>query len=469
MRRWVRLLFCSSTVILVRMKIRLQPIEVDVPECDPFQKDLLDRKNLATTLTQLVDAIEGPCVMAIDAPWGAGKTTFLKMWSQQLRNKGFPVVDFNAWETDHAEDPFVALASEIKDRLKYFDDESLKKRIEETAEAAKHVALRAIPGIIRLVTAGVLDVTPITKEAGKLLASYAERRLEQYKEDQKSLDTFREKLHAMANALHHPLVILIDELDRCRPPYAIALLEIAKHLFGTDHVIFVLAVNRSQLGHSVRALYGSDFDAIGYLRRFFDIDFTLPEPDRMKFIQDLLQQVGVKDIKNGNGQFVLLAKAFGSSTLSLRQVNQAIHRIGLVARSLRTVRAWITTSAAVVIRTIDIDLYRRFSDGALSDLDLVNAIHKKVNIRHAQLEAVIIMAAKEIDCRRRNMMYDQEITTLLMARYQEQSKTSGHARTVINYLNDYEKSDLSSMSRNGLGFVEATRRVDLLEGVMDGS
>ena len=66
-------------------------------------------------------------------------------------------------------------------------------------------------------------------------------------------------------------------------------------------------------------------------------------------------------------------------------------------------------------------------------------------------------------------MYDQEITTLLMARYQEQSKTSGHARTVINYLNDYEKSDLSSMSRNGLGFVEATRRVDLLEGVMDGS
>ena len=411
--------------------------------------------------------------MAIDAPWGAGKTTFLKMWSQQLRNKGFPVADFNAWETDHAEDPFVALASEIKDRLKYFDDESLKKRIEETAEAAKHVALRAIPGIIRLVTAVVLDVSPITKEAGKLLASYAERRLDQYEKDQKSLDTFRGKLCEMACYLHryrnHPLVIIIDELDRCRPPYAIALLEIAKHLFGTDHVVFVLAVNRSQLAHSVCSLYGSDFDATGYLRRFFDIDFTLPEPDRMKFIQDLLQRVGVKDIKNGNGQFVLLAKAFGSSTLSLRQVNQAIHRIGLVARSLRTVRAWITTSAAVVIRTIDIDLYRRFSDGALSDLDLVNAIHQKVNIRHAQLEAIIIMAAKEIDCRNRNVVYEEANPTPLMAQYQEQSKTSGHARTVIDYLKDYEKADLFSMSRNGLGFVEAARRVDLLEGVMDDS
>ena len=158
------------------MKTRLQPAEVAVSKCDPFQNDLLDRKELAETLTQLVDGVEGPCVMAIDAPWGAGKTTFLKMWSQHLRNQGFPVVEFNAWETDHADDPFVALASEITDALSVFDDESLQERIKETAEAAKHVALRAIPGVIRLMTAGVLDIQPLMeKEAGRLLASYAVR------------------------------------------------------------------------------------------------------------------------------------------------------------------------------------------------------------------------------------------------------------------------------------------------------
>ena len=309
--------------------------------------DLLDRKELAETLTQLVDGVEGPCVMAIDAPWGAGKTTFLKMWSQHLRNQGFPVVEFNAWETDHADDPFVALASEITDALSVFDDGSLQKRIKETAEAAKHVALRAIPGVIRLVTAGVLDVHPLMeKEAGRLLASYAERRLDQYKEDEQSLETFRQKLCTMANDLHrskdHPLMILIDELDRCRPPYAVALLEIAKHLFGTDHVIFVLAVNRSQLAHSVCSLYGSRFDATGYLRRFFDFDLTLPEPDRTNVIQDMLKRVRVTNEKN---EIDLLTKVFGSAARAfVRSAKQSIALVWLHGRcerpGLRSLPVW---------------------------------------------------------------------------------------------------------------------------------
>ena len=88
------------------MGIRIRPEEVEIPPDKPFEHDLLDRKDLAKFLTQVVDGIDGPCVMAIDAPWGAGKTTFLKMWSRHLRKKCFPVVEFNAWETDHAADPF---------------------------------------------------------------------------------------------------------------------------------------------------------------------------------------------------------------------------------------------------------------------------------------------------------------------------------------------------------------------------
>ena len=75
-------------------------------------------------------------------------------------------------------------------------------------------------------------------------------------------------------------MVMINELDRCRPSYAVELLEVAKHLFSADRIVFVLAVNCDQLAHSVTALYGNDFDAEGYLRRFFDVDFQLPEPDR---------------------------------------------------------------------------------------------------------------------------------------------------------------------------------------------
>ena len=88
---------------------------------------------------------------------------------------------------------------------------------------------------------------------------------------------------------------MIDELDRCRPSYAVELLEIAKHLFSVDRIVFVLAVNRSELVHSIKALYGSEFDAQGYLGRFFDVDIRLPEPEREEFLEALLRAIDFDD------------------------------------------------------------------------------------------------------------------------------------------------------------------------------
>ena len=87
------------------MGIRIQPREIDVPENDPFKNDLLGRKESVEVLTHLVGSLEGPCVLAVDAAWGNGKTTFLRIWAQYLRNRGFPVVEFNAWETDFSGTP----------------------------------------------------------------------------------------------------------------------------------------------------------------------------------------------------------------------------------------------------------------------------------------------------------------------------------------------------------------------------
>ena len=106
------------------MRIRIQPSEIDVTEDDPFKNDLLSRKEPAEILTHLVGSLEGPCVLAVDAAWGAGKTTFLNIWSKHLRKHKFPVVKFNAWETDHAGDPFVALSSELTKGLHEYEDQN---------------------------------------------------------------------------------------------------------------------------------------------------------------------------------------------------------------------------------------------------------------------------------------------------------------------------------------------------------
>ena len=202
---------------------------------------------------------EGPCVLAVDAAWGTGKTTLLRIWAQYLRNQGFSVVQFNAWKTDFSWDPFVALSTELTGGLHEYANEPLATKIADTKKKAKEVIQWAVPVGIRLATA---TIPVVGSELGQTLASYAEARLSEYQESQKSVEAFRRVLQDMAKELSaqkaHPLIVMIDELDRCRPSYAVELFEIAKHLFSVDHIVFVLAVNRSELAHSIKALYGSD-------------------------------------------------------------------------------------------------------------------------------------------------------------------------------------------------------------------
>ena len=72
------------------------------------------------------------------------------------------------------------------------------------------------------------------------------------------------------------LVVVIDELDRCRPDYALELIESVRHLFAVEGVVVLLAINREELCHSVQNIYGSDFDSDRYLRRFVDVASHAP-------------------------------------------------------------------------------------------------------------------------------------------------------------------------------------------------
>ena len=252
------------------MGIRIQPLEIEIPEDDPFRHDLLDRREAVEILTHFVGNLEGPCVLAVDAAWGFGKTTFFRMWSHHLGNQGFPVVAFNAWETDFSEDPFLTLYSELTEGLRSDDMKLSSETVESFKDASMKVFRWVMPGAIRLAGALVPPLgTPIAEDA----ATFVKERLSRHSEARMSIETFRQVLQDMAASLSEvnegrPLMVMIDELDRCRPSYAVELLEVAKHLFSVDRIVFVLAVNCDQLAHSVKALYGNDFDAEGYLRRF---------------------------------------------------------------------------------------------------------------------------------------------------------------------------------------------------------
>ena len=474
------------------MKVRVQPREIDIPEDDPFANDVMDRKEQISVLTSVIKAIDGPCVLGVDGPWGSGKTTFLRMWAQHLRNESFPVVSFNAWETDFSDDPFLALSDEISQKLQRYRGGSFDAKIESVLEMTKQVALRATPAAVRLLTGGVLDLSPVfEKELGQIAASYTEERISAYQGAQQTLRNFRNTLQDAAHSLSEsegglPLVVVIDELDRCRPSYAAELLEIAKHLFAVDQVVFVLAVNRDQLAHSICSLYGDEFDGEAYLRRFFDIDLRLPDPDREPFIRQALASIQFDDYfgrtsdRDARGAYdqikLLFSTFFTASDVSLRTINQAIHHLGLVLATLRPDRRFLGYSAAVtlIIRTLDPVAYREFISRQIEDAAVAQRILSKVRVddedtehQRALFEAVLIVGALEI----RNHMHHrrEDTTTPLLDRYQtvmSSNPDSGSRDRTVRYAGDVLRMVQAfrneAVSGTPPGFLHAARRLELL-------
>ena len=476
------------------MGIRIQPREIvisDDPDGDPFENDLLERKDKAEVLTSLVSNIDGPCTMAVDAAWGAGKTTFLKMGAQYLRNEGFPVVEFNAWETDASGDPFVALTTEITEQLKAWPDSTVASRLHQTQFLAKSLLRKVAPGAIRAAS-GLLP--GVGAELGHVLSSYASEAMAGYFDQKQSAAQFKASLQELANSLrasseNKPTIVLVDELDRCRPTYAIELLETAKHIFGVDNVVFVLAVNREELAHSVRVLYGERFDAEGYLRRFFDIDFRLPAPNREAFIRNMIASIGVEEfLVNSNDGFAQsdcelviesLVSFLSHSNLSLRSVGQAIHRFGAVLSSLETKKSLYVRTLTVlsILSAVDASLYRRWVEGEINSDQTIESLFVQSNISElrrtmpgALLEAVIISAGIS-----RNTFHlpaqEQESEFPLFSRYLQLSNDSELSRSAepldrhwANMIHEFVRSfhGYHLTKNQPLGFAESVQRFELL-------
>ena len=377
--------------------MKIKPDDIPIPCDDPFHHDLLDRKTTILTLTNLLQNLESPYTMSIDASWGNGKTTFLKMWMQHLKNQGLPVVSFNAWETDFTRNPFVVLSSELLDALREYEKQkriSLSTLKATMRDLYQIFAAEDIGGFVAL-TGSYLSIQqdePFIGLAGSALtwiASALKRKKPRpinYLAAKAAVESFKKELGSIAKRLprnhdHHPLVIAIDELDRCRPSYAVELLEIAKHLFSVDHVVFVLAIDKTQLTHAIRALYGSEFDSVGYLRRFIDLDFQLPNPNRTKFMTQLMNQTKLRQFfENYSGHSWgesadtqrLLETYLSLPALSLRQIQQAMHRLGLVLGSLDspTNISYGAIAVLVILKTIDPITYQRFVNSDMTDREV---------------------------------------------------------------------------------------------------
>lgn len=279
--------------------MRWSPEPLKIGPRDGFEDtDLFQYKAFGEHLAALIGLLEDNPVLVLDGPWGSGKTTFAHQLAGVLRNQRHAVAYFDAFATDHHKDPFLALVEEVhclaaKAGVES-DSDALPKFTEATVAVAKELGLTTVEGALPLVgsllraavDASSQDDAPLLKKWLKRAAARKE-----------ALAEFRERLSGIAGALtlesptkeqeqavasessasiRPRLVFIVDELDRCRPTFALAVLERIKHIFGVQGVTFLLVANLGELGKSVLKVYGN-VDETRYLEKFFEIVVRLPE------------------------------------------------------------------------------------------------------------------------------------------------------------------------------------------------
>ena len=246
----------------------------------------------------ILDAIEDGCSIALDGNWGSGKTFFVKQTKMVMdayneyikscteddRNiiksvqTETSVIDlskiqpqvcvyYDAWENDNDDDPILSLVYTILNGA----DEDFSFREHSFLEIAAGLMQTFTGRDWKQIVDGLKGKDP----------------LEGLKQSKHIETLVAEFLKSLLPEHGNRLVVFIDELDRCKPSYAVRLLERIKHYFSNDQITFVFSVNTNELQHTIRKYYGNDFNASRYLDRFFDLRIALPLPNMERFYRSI--------------------------------------------------------------------------------------------------------------------------------------------------------------------------------------
>lgn len=261
---------------------------------NPFEDDMLDRAPMANNLVNIIKNTQEACVFNINSPYGTGKTFFLQRLKALLEKRGCPAVLFNSWETDWVENPLIAIIEELRLEIsdltkkeKSFLSEAFTKSWEEISSAMAgitEIAVKSIPVVSHIAEATDAALEHKNRKTNPLDLNYLEIK--------RAKNNLKHQLAILTEQLPGPLVIIIDELDRCRPDYAVRTLETIKHLFNIPKVVFVLAMDRSQIESAVSTLYGKKIEehSSEYLRKFIDFDLYFPPLNSTMFADMLFDR-----------------------------------------------------------------------------------------------------------------------------------------------------------------------------------
>ncbi len=345
----------------------------EIDKKKPWGDDVLERNKFANVLTGRIKNGVSPYTISVSGGWGTGKTFMLQRWRQQLENDGYKAIYYNAWEDDFCVNPLVSIIGQIAAEIKNPIFKSLITKVKKDA--------------VPLLIEKSLNRINLTK---KELQSEIKNALNKYSKQTAQIKALKESLETLTTKIEektgHPLIFIIDELDRCRPTFAIEVLERIKHLFNIPGIIFVLGMNRTELEKSIKHVYGN-INSKEYLHRFFDIDLTLSAPKSLDYGRYLVNtnKNALRILAQGKNHDSYIQSAediypylVNYLDLSLRDTEHCFRMLCFMLSAKNTPDRGEGRSAIylIVLRIKNPKLYWGFVQGKSSCKDVVNYICK---------------------------------------------------------------------------------------------
>ncbi len=313
----------------------------------------LPRDEVLNILVPFVKSLPHSFVIALNSPWGTGKTTFVHQFIDKL-GEGYPAIYYNAWKADYSNDPFVDFCAEILalEDNEHAEPSSEKKDFLQSAKTVgsnfwKNKGKITTSVIAKIATKEVADALggdDYSEEISNAVSNMVSQQFDEYSARKSCAEDFTGKLEKFVAKVTEdkgPLIIFVDELDRCRPTYAIELLERIKHLFDVDNIIFVLSVDLQQLKYAAESIYGSGMQSDEYLRRFFNVTLNLPPLPMGIYCNTLSELYGLTQY-NIRYNLLSFAKKYD---MSLRQMD----RIFTIIKIKLSGREWNLDYAANIV------------------------------------------------------------------------------------------------------------------------
>ncbi|MFG6323157.1 MAG: KAP family NTPase [Lachnospiraceae bacterium] len=246
--------------------------------------DLLNRQkfveDVITLVRQLSENQKG-CCFAIEGSWGIGKTFMLEMMERELESTykdSFFQFHYNCWQYDYYEEPAVAIISAMIYSI-LEDKAAINKDLEDGIKAGYKVVGQKLKDIAGNYLENKIGINLISW-ADEIRGKREEEEGAVYEFDKmfnfnQTIENVRKNLREIAK--ERTIILIVDELDRCIPQYAIKVLERLHHIFyGLTNVVVVIAMDRNQLEHSVEEMFGIGNKRIEkYLQKFIDFSIEL--------------------------------------------------------------------------------------------------------------------------------------------------------------------------------------------------